>query len=303
MRTTWIALGMILCYAAWGQSQPTPTKSEHASQEQSHTADCTEVGDMRCADSRQLSPTVVVNVAPSLPGNETAPNHKSDNSSSDIGGWSVHDPNSTIAIFTIVLALVGIGQVCVARLQWITYKAQTDIFKTQNRAFVFLEKLEWEPMAITDNRESEWRAIAIVKNSGNTPARDLLMEIQKIGITDSLLDVFSFAPNYKTAKKIFIGPQTSVRIDGPRFSIRDIERSNSAEEKRHFLIWGWLEYDDVFPSTERHRTEFCMDLSADLVVDLEANTHQHMPRFVMHPSHNGADSECMHQPKPYQQPS
>jgi hypothetical protein len=301
MRIAWIALGLMVVSAAWSESNPpAPTKSEHAREEQSHTHDCSHISDSHCADSRQPAPAITVNVTPSPQWNENTPSNKNNNPPPEKGGWSIHDPNSIIAFFTIVLAGVGFAQVRAALLQWKTYRAQTEIFTAQNRAFVFLEKLQWEPMATdNDGRDTEWRVIAVLKNSGSTPARNLLVDIQSIGFVDQLAGVFSFSPNYGAAKKMFIGPQASISIDGPKFDVGDIERRGS-EDKRHLLIWGWMEYEDIFPSTERHRTEFCMELSADLVVDLEANTHRHMPRFIMYPAHNGAEGECMHRPRPRQ---
>jgi hypothetical protein len=171
MRAAWIAVVVIVGCAAWGQSQPpSPTKLEHASEEQSHAADCAQISDKHCAGTNQLPPSVIVNVTPSPQWNENStPNNKNNDPPPKKERWSIHDPNSVIAFFTIVLAGVGIAQVRVARLQWRTYRAQTEIFTAQNRAFVFLEKFQWEQMA-TDNegRETDWRVIAVLKNSGST---------------------------------------------------------------------------------------------------------------------------------------
>jgi hypothetical protein len=299
MKAAWIALATIVACGALAQSNPPPPpKVEHGRQEQSHAADCAQLRNNHCADSPQLPAAVMVNVAPSPQRNENTPNNKNNSASPEKPGWSIHDPNSVIAVFTIVLALIGIAQVCAGLLQWRTYTAQTEIFTAQNRAFVFLETLKWEPMIIdSDNRETAWRSVAIIKNSGNTPARNLIVDIQSMGVVDQLESVFGLTPNYSAAKKFFIGPQTRVSVDGPQFDTRDIEKSTS-QEKRHFLIWGWMEYGDIFPSTERHRTEFCMELSADTVVDPSDGSYRHVPRFVMYPRHNGAEGECMHRPRP-----
>jgi hypothetical protein len=52
-----------------------------------------------------------------------------------------------------------------------------------------------------------------------------------------------------------IGPQTRtfLQVD---FFIQDALAT--FEKKKIPLIWGWIEYDDIFPNSPRRRTEFCM---------------------------------------------
>jgi hypothetical protein len=207
--------------------------------------------------------------------------------------------NGQIRYFNGGLLIVAVFALGAAILQWRTYKAQTEIFKAQNRAFVYLEPLKLEPMSTDGGVIREWRVIASFKNSGSTPAMRLVVDIQRADLPAAELKSFSFNPDYSKARKIFLGPHNSAEIHGPGFGRRDIEKTFGAN-KTHVLIWGWMEYDDVF-STTRHRTEFCFELNADVVIDLDHPLASHnVPHFTMHPRHNGADSECLHHPHPYQ---
>ena len=124
------------------------------------------------------------------------------------------------------------------------------------------------------------------------------MDIKLAALTLQEVDRFQFPADYSSAKRLFIGPQATIDLDGPQFDDRDIERRFSAQNKKRLFIWGWMEYGDILQSRQRHRTEFCMELNADVIVDLEKGTSRNVPRFVMHSRHNGADSECMHKPLP-----
>jgi hypothetical protein len=62
-------------------------------------------------------------------------------------------------------------------------------------------------------------------------------------------------------------------------------------------LWGWAEYDDVFPGTPRRRTEFCyrifvMGDPTDATVGNEPGPQKVSFRWHLHNSHNGADGEC-----------
>jgi hypothetical protein len=207
--------------------------------------------------------------------------------------------NSQIRYFNgglLVAALLTFG---VGILQWRTYSAQTEIFKSQNRAFVYLEPLKLESMSTEGEISTAWRIRASFRNSGTTPARRLLIDIQRSDLSDAQLEYFPFTPDYSGARRMFIGPQASIEIHGPVFGVGDIE-SLFGENKIHVLIWGWAEYDDAF-STSRHRTEFCFELSGDVVVDLDHPlATQNVPHFIMYNRHNGADGECMYRPRAYQ---
>ena len=93
--------------------------------------------------------------------------------------------------------------------------------------------------------------------------------------------------------------QPSVRAFFDETSRSSGDVSHVQNGTKHIYIWGWVEYDDVFPRAPRHRTEFCVKLR--VVADIEAGEADaiiwdHYKRF------NNADDECEHKPKPYPPP-
>jgi hypothetical protein len=71
--------------------------------------------------------------------------------------------NGQIRYFNGGLLIVAVFALGAAILQWHTYKAQTEIFKAQNRAFVYLEPLKLESMSTDGGIIREWRIIASSK--------------------------------------------------------------------------------------------------------------------------------------------
>jgi hypothetical protein len=62
------------------------------------------------------------------------------------------------------------------------------------------------------------------------------------------------------------------------------------------LIWGLIDYNDVFPDTLRHRTELCLPVSARVLGD--GTPFMGLPVYRRF---NGFDNECLYKPKPYDQ--
>lgn len=299
MCRAWIALLVILIFGLMSSYHPAPRGREHREQYERHsdggTPDCTN----NCAASDGSTPAPQLPVSPLTNGNEPPPAGESDQSAPQ-NRWSLNDPNTTIAVFTVILAFVGGSQVRVGYLQRRVYTAQTEISKAQNQAFVYLEPLKVRPMATGDDEVTvEWMVHISFKNSGTTPATRLIVDVRRAVLSTAELHSFSFVPDYSRSQKLFLGPQASAEIYGPTFGVRNIE-DTFGQNKTHILVWGWAEYEDVF-STARHRTEFCFELTGEYVADLDRpSASHHVPYFVMHPRHNGADDECMHQARSYQ---
>jgi hypothetical protein len=82
--------------------------------------------------------------------------------------------------------------------------------------------------------------------------------------------------------------------------IRNSPRHFGASKKKELevFLYGWVEYDDVFEGTPRHRTEYCTQIvvEGDVTIHtLPGNPEQpHVPfRYQGHKKHNGADEECI----------
>ncbi len=63
----------------------------------------------------------------------------------------------------------------------------------------------------------------------------------------------------------------------------------------HAYLWGWADYNDVFPGTPRHRSEFCVEI----VVHGDVRTENCQFFFRQQGRHNGFDDECLYEPRPY----
>jgi hypothetical protein len=78
------------------------------------------------------------------------------------------------------------------------------------------------------------------------------------------------------------------------FSVEQLQMVKDGKMILH--IYGWADYNDVFPNTLRHRTEFCARIT--LPGDPNSPTGENVA-FDIHWKHNGVDDECMRKPKTY----
>jgi hypothetical protein len=122
-------------------------------------------------------------------------------------------------------------------------------------------------------------------NSGATPARNVRTNAEWALFGDSLPSGFDF-PDQGQPMSGHLGPEQIIRT-GPK-PVPDTELIEVAARRKHLIIWGWLEYDDVFVRTPRHRTEYC--------VQLRVNGDPMSDRCTYEPvifyEHNGADEDC-----------
>jgi hypothetical protein len=196
-----------------------------------------------------------------------------------------------ITLFTGLLFVVGVAQAGIARLQWKTYKAQTEIFTAQNRAHIFLKSLRLEPSGWEgDGKPNAWRVIAAITNSGTTPPRNLRVAIFKSVVPSETVGTLRFEPSYEAAKNAFVGPKSSIDIHAA-----DVYEVGA---RKKTLVWGWVEYNDVFEPSDRHRTEFCFEFGTAAIINLDDGSTTLLPEFVMYERHNGMDGDCMHKPQP-----
>jgi len=79
----------------------------------------------------------------------------------------------------------------------------------------------------------------------------------------------------------FVGPLETQFSELIKVSL-DAMRAVRSGQFRLFT-WGWIEYDDVFPNTPRHRTEFCNEIVVEAVGIPDQNgrreTHLHFPIY------------------------
>lgn len=140
-----------------------------------------------------------------------------------------------------------------------------------------------------------FRMGAIVENGGATPTRKAIINVNHELRDTALPSNFTF-PDGELTENAAIGPGGTYGTPGFFVSIADIRKIIAKEKKLY--VWGWIDYNDVFDDTPRHRTEFCFDISPDEVPD---GTNLYM-RFPTHGRYNGIDGDCVRQPQPYKEP-
>ena len=95
------------------------------------------------------------------------------------------------------------------------------------------------------------------------------------------------------AGQTMLGPRAfmhAAHIDVP---VDDLQKVKSGDA--HAYIWGWADYNDIFPNTGRHRSEFCVEI----VVQGDVLAENCQFAYRQHERFNGFDDECMRGPAPY----
>jgi cytochrome bd-type quinol oxidase subunit 2 len=80
--------------------------------------------------------------------------------------------------FTCLLAIATIGLVIVSFLQWRTLDKTDETFRAGERAFVFVthNAAEWQPAQMINGQIVRFYPV-VWENSGNSPTRDLTLEM------------------------------------------------------------------------------------------------------------------------------
>jgi hypothetical protein len=171
------------------------------------------------------------------------------------------------------------------------------------RAHVFVKGLAPTSRLDTNGRVMAWRIVPILGNSGNTPTRNALVHVSSQVRPDELPDDFNFEDQWSPGEPhknipISIGPGAEVWCATQEFHLVDVWHAQQGTG--HIYVWGWVDYDDTFEDTARHRTEFCYKLM--IVGDPNINNPAHIS-FRTYREHNGTDTECFRKPAPYLRPT
>ena len=120
-------------------------------------------------------------------------------------------------------------------------------------------------------------------------------------ISDSALaDDFTFPDKWderttdRTERLTFVGPKSDTWGPIIGISVDDLQKISAGQKWGY--IYGWIEYNDVFPNTSRHRTEWCLQIT---VVGDITNSQAAPLLFMNYSKYNGTDDECLRKPKPY----
>jgi hypothetical protein len=230
--------------------------------------------------------------------------------SKDWKGWAAFawceteewlDAERVIAGFTVILGVAT----------WFLWRATVRLVRSadktaerQLRAYVLVKDMKMEEFkgATTTGGygpipgpTQHYRIEAVLENGGQTPTRLGIVNVNW-KIDDALPDNFDF-PDGPLTEKAHIGPGCTFSTPGFFISVEDTA-SVVLGTKRAF-VWGWINYNDAFSHTPRHRTEFCFEIVPDQV----PHDKKQMLRFSPRGPFNGADDDCLHQPKPYAEPT
>ncbi|HEV3186243.1 MAG TPA: hypothetical protein VGZ49_15250 [Xanthobacteraceae bacterium] len=223
--------------------------------------------------------------------------------------WTTHDAVSfytfMLAIFTAVLGATAIVQIRYLRRADETAKIAADAVRDQasltreamirtQRAFVFVKRVcvghQINLVQSTTGPLVEvvvgWNIGVQWENTGDTPTRDLLTHISIHEFEGEMPTDYEFPDLNETTTKSLLGPKAV--CFSPVFAIPDSQARRVFLNGNHLYMWGWAEYDDVFPGTERHRTEFCYELLFIAPFPSKSSfTHK------LHTRYNGAEDECL----------
>lgn len=139
-----------------------------------------------------------------------------------------------------------------------------------------------------------WLFFVAVKNSGNTPTRQMRMHVNfDANHTGEFPPDFAYPDMNTSAQKadpkddipILIGPNSKIYSQQLRVSADKISEVVRGDNRLFF--YGWASYRDQFDKTPLHRTEFCFEI-ANLTI--KGDSVGFVPASCRH--HNCADDEC-----------
>jgi hypothetical protein len=224
---------------------------------------------------------------------------------------AVEEADDRIARYTLWLAVLTGGLVIASSIQFIfLYRADKTariaatavkdqasltreaMIRTQ-RAFVFVKRicvghqtnLVQSPTGPLVEVIVGWNIGIQWENTGDTPTRDLITHISLHEFQGEMPASYDFPDLNGTTTKSLLGPKAV--CFSPVFSIPDSQARQTFQGESHLYMWGWAEYNDVFPDSDRHRTEFCYELLFIAPFPSKSSfTHR------LHNRHNGAEDEC-----------
>lgn len=123
----------------------------------------------------------------------------------------------------------------------------------------------------------------ILRNGGQTPATNVVSNVSLRRFAEGVPDDFAF-PDTGSVGHGLIGPQTEWHAPAQSASAGIVTPNDAAP----LLLWGSIEYDDIFTGTFRHRTEFCFQILAKTV----PVTGETWIDFIPYSRYNNADGGC-----------
>ena len=141
---------------------------------------------------------------------------------------------------------------------------------------------------------TKWRFFAHWENGGNTPTKNMRNRVN-YALFEHPIDLGFGFPDFgdQPDGSTMIGPRSVMHSSYFDIPVEDLKKVKDGEA--HAYIWGWADYNDLFPNTPRHRSEFCVKIAVH--GDVQAEDCQ----FLYHQDDrfHGFDQECLRSPAPY----
>jgi hypothetical protein len=167
-----------------------------------------------------------------------------------------------VGIFTAVLAATSIVTGVIFFYQWrAMHEANED---TRNaliaiqRAFVFVETTKWQPFKEpAGNDVVAWNVYPHWENSGNTPTRDLEVQVY-CPVSDTPVDdptMLKSSSAIRTGSRL-LGPKQTVVGGGCHIGTSDL--ALIMQRRKQMYLVAEAHYRDIFDSTKPHVTKYCV---------------------------------------------
>jgi hypothetical protein len=206
-------------------------------------------------------------------------------------------PDAVTAAGTIAIAFLTFVLALGTLFLWLAtrrlVKGSESTAERQLRAYVSLNNMKYLSHLNPETKKVVWSIRPIWINSGATPTRDLSVNIN-LHIDDTVLpEDFNFPPgseNYTTPT--ILGP--NLTIQGAEIYVTGEILSSVQVGKKHFFVWGFAKYNDVFSGTPERVTRFChvVSVRGNPLKVFNDTTNAVEIIFTNYKEHNFADEEC-----------
>lgn len=255
------------------------------------------------ADQNHAQAATALNSALSLRMKATQVAQQDD---ADNGAWIdgfLYEVKITDVLVALFSGLLVVGMVLQARRMRETVKATTetaqaadktaraaeDALVAGQRAFMFIKEFKTFLHFDAVTGQYRWSIHPVWENSGNTPTKGLSINTTYRLLDEPLPKEYTFPNSKEDLIPTIAGPKAMVEAVPGAISAEDLEAVQQG--RKHFYIWGWAEYHDIFEGTKKHTTRFCNQLM-QVIGDPTAAINEHnmvQMMFGFHSENNCAD--------------
>ncbi|HYY36314.1 MAG TPA: hypothetical protein VE801_01145 [Xanthobacteraceae bacterium] len=148
---------------------------------------------------------------------------------------------------------------------------------------------------VRNDRVIAYRITAVFENTGTTVARRFTGTANIVMWKGPLPEDFKYPDRMEAiAPNAFVAPRLKIPFPVD-IAIQDL--LDIMNKKMRGFIYGWVEYDDVFTSSARRRTEFCVEI--EIIGNPLVMPSKGAPAalgFAGYGKYNGIDEDCFYRP-------